>query len=152
VATPVSLVDIAPTITEAFGLAPDPDWPGRTLVGIAEQPDDAERIVFSEYHGANSPSGGFMVANARWKYHEYAGYAPELFDLEADPLELRNLAEHPGHADQRRKMRDALHGICDPLAVDAQAKADQNLLVERFGGKETAFGTGPSGATPVPGA
>ncbi len=150
VKTPVSLLDIAPTITTALGLPSDPDWPGQSLSMIAAQPDDADRIVFSEYHAANSPSGGFMVADARWTYHEYIGYEPELFDLANDPLETRNLASDPGFAAERRRMRAALHAICDPKAVDARAKADQDQLVARFGGPEQAFNTGPSGATPVP--
>ena len=92
-----------------------------------------------------------MVANARWKYHEYVGYAPELFDLETDLLETRNLASDSGHVETCAEMRAALYSICDPEAIDAQAKADQDRLVARFGGPEAAFNTGPSGATPVPG-
>lgn len=149
--TPVSLMDIPPTITQAFDLPPDPEWSGRSLTEIASAPDDPARVVFSEYHAVNSPSGGFMVADARWKYHEYIGYAPELFDLEADPLEQRNLAGDPVYALQEDRMRGALRGICDPANVDARAKADQDKLVARFGGPEKAFQTGPSGATPVPG-
>ncbi|WP_259956279.1 sulfatase-like hydrolase/transferase [Sulfitobacter mediterraneus] len=151
VKTAVSLLDIAPTITAAFGLPDDPGWPGHSLSAIAAQPEDADRIVFSEYHAANSPSGGFMVANARWKYHEYVGYAPELFDLAQDPLETRNLVDEPDAAADRDRMRAALHAICNPEAVDGHAKADQDALVARHGGPEKAFNTGPSGATPVPG-
>ena len=151
VSTAVSLMDIPPTITEAFNLPPDPAWSSASLREIAAQPDDTHRIVFSEYHAANSPSGGFMVANARWKYHEYVGYESELFDLEADPLETRNLANDPGHVETCSEMRAALYAICDPETVDARAKADQDMLVARFGGPEAAFKTGPSGATPVPG-
>jgi choline-sulfatase len=151
VRTAVSLLDIAPTITSAFGLPVDPDWPGQSLCTFAAQADDCDRIVFSEYHAANSPSGGFMVADARWKYHEYVGYEPELFDLAQDPLETRNLAGDPDFASERDRLRDALYSICDPVAVDTRAKADQDRLVARYGGPEKAFNTGPSGATPVPG-
>ncbi|MEN8841159.1 sulfatase-like hydrolase/transferase [Planktotalea arctica] len=150
VQTPASLLDIAPTITDTFDLPADPDWSGKSLVKIAAEPDDPDRIIFSEYHAANSASGGFMVANACWKYHAYVGYAPELFDLKADPLETRNLAEDPAFAAQRLVMEAALHHICDPVAVDAAAKVDQDMLVARYGGPAAAFNTGPSGATPVP--
>ena len=151
VKTAVSLVDIAPTIISAFGLPADPKWPGRSLLAIAAEPDDLDRIVFSEYHAANSPSGGFMVADARWKYHEYVGYNAELFDLARDPLETRNLADDPAYATERDRMRNAIYAICDPEAVDRRAKTDQDKLVARHGGPEKAFNTGPSGATPVPG-
>lgn len=151
VQTPVSLMDILPTIAETFDLTPDAEWSGTSLIEIAAGPEQPERIVFAEYHAANSPSGGFMVVNARWKYHEYVGYAPELFDLETDPLESRNLAGDPTFANEEELMRHALHAICDPVEVDARAKADQDRLVARFGGPVKAFHTGPSGATPVPG-
>ena len=28
-----------------------------------------------------------MLRKGRWKYHEYIGFEPELFDLESDPDE-----------------------------------------------------------------
>lgn len=150
ISTPVSLIDIAPTMTDVFGLEPDPAWPGRSLLEIAGEADDNARIVFSEYHAALSPSGGFMVADARWTYHEYVGYPPELFDVEADPLETRNLAALDAYGEVRDRMAAALRDICDPITTDARAKADQDALVARHGGPDAAFQTGPAGATPVP--
>jgi hypothetical protein len=38
----------------------------------------------------------------------------------------------------------------DPVMADRRAKDDQNLLVERVGGRAVAFGLGKFGATPVP--
>lgn len=150
VKTPVSLVDIAPTILESFGLSAPKDLPGKSLWALARQPCDPNRFVFSEYHAANSASGGFMIANAAWKYHEYVGYPPELFDLTVDPLETKNLADDLRYANHLHELRTKLYAICDPKTTDALAKADQDKLVDRFGGPEQAFNTGPSGATPVP--
>lgn len=150
VTTAVSLVDIAPTIAASFGLNADPAWVGCSLLDIAGAPDDPTRAVFAEYHAANSPSGGFLLATSGWSYHEYVGYAPELFDLTADPLQTRNLANAAQDAGTKDQMRGALSKICDLVATDHAAKADQDRLVAAYGGPERAFSQGPAGATPVP--
>jgi choline-sulfatase len=48
--------------------------------------------VFSEYHAFASITGFFMVRFDRWKYVHYQDYRPQLYDLEADPGETRDLA------------------------------------------------------------
>ncbi|WP_089721059.1 sulfatase-like hydrolase/transferase, partial [Candidatus Entotheonella palauensis] len=82
--TPVTLVDAYPSILDAVGLpAADASEtrPGRSWFDLAVAADDPERMAFSEYHAAGSPSGSFMVRKGRYKYIHYVGYAPELFDL-----------------------------------------------------------------------
>src|SRR5690606_18676501 len=89
--TPVDLLDLFPTILQLSGLNPQPemgDRPGRSLLEIAADKPDAERLILSEYHAAGSNSAGFMLRKGRWKYHYYVGFRPELFDLENDPEEL----------------------------------------------------------------
>ena len=113
--------------------------------------DDPERIVFSEYHAASSPTGAFMIRKGTYKLIYYVDYEPELFDLEADPEETTNVADHPDHADARRDCEAALRAVVDPEKADRQAKDDQNALIEKFGGREAALTTGTPGATPVPG-
>ena len=148
--TPVSLIDLPPTFLDHFGIAPPVDWPGRSLLRIVGEPDDPERTVFSEYHAATSPSGGFMVANARWKYHYYVGFEPELFDLQNDPDERMNLAGSADHREIVTNMHSRLTSICDPDAVDARAKADQDVLVAKHGGPDVALHMGTPGETPPP--
>jgi len=151
--TPVDLLDLFPTILEGAGLDAQPEMggrPGRSLFAVATEPADPERVVFSEYHAAGSNTAGFMVRKGRWKFHYYVRYRPELFDLETDPEELHDLAADPAHADVVRMMEAELRRICDPEAVDAQAKADQQAMIERLGGVEVASRMGAGGATPVP--
>ena len=147
--TPVNLIDLAPTFLSAFGLA-DTSLPGRSLFDIAREPADPGRASFSEYHAVGAPSGGFMLRKGRWKYHEYIGFPDELFDLDSDPDETVNKAEDPSCVDIVAALRGELRRIVDPAAADRQAKADQRLLVERFGGREVAFRLGTKGATPAP--
>ncbi len=136
-----------------MGVSPPPQdaaKPGRSLFDIATQPDDEERVIFSEYHAVGSPSGGFMIRKGRWKYHYYVGYAAELFDLVVDPEETTNRADDPDAAAVRADLHAELLKICDPEAVDAQAKRDQAALVDSHGGREKARDVGAPGATPAP--
>lgn len=150
--TPVDLLDLFPTILQGAGIDPAPEMgarPGKALLDIAAAPTDLERPILSEYHAAGSNSAGFMLRKGRWKYHHYVGFAPELFDLDNDPEELQDLAASPAHAEVLERMRQALYAICDPLAVDRQAKADQAALIAHHGGIDAAHQLGSSTSTPV---
>ena len=152
--TPVSLVDGYATVLAATGLTPldhETELPGRSWFDIAGSPTDHERVVFSEYHAASSPSGAFTVRRGAEKYIHYVGYEPELFDLARDPEEASNIASGGEGRRRAAAYERMLRAICDPEDVDRRAKDDQNALVERFGGRDAAFGTGTPGATPVPG-
>ena len=150
--TPVDLLDLFPTILEGAGIDPAPemqDRPGRSLLEVAMSEPEPDRPILSEYHAAGSNSAGFMLRKGRWKYHHYVGFRPELFDLQEDPEELRDLAEDPTYAGVLENMRLALYAICDPQLVDRQAKADQAELIERHGGIDAAHKLGSSTSTPV---
>jgi choline-sulfatase len=151
--TPVDLLDLFPTILAGAGIDAAPyaaERPGRSLLEVAEAPADPRRVIFSEYHAAGSNTAAFMVRQGRWKYHHYVRFEPELFDLQADPEELHDLAGDPEHAAVRQEMDAALRRICDPDAVDALAKQEQADLIERLGGVEVASTMGAGGATPAP--
>ena len=152
--TPVNLVDCHATILEALGVEAkdeEPERDSRSLFGFAGAPEEAARPILSQYHAFGSPSAGYMLRKGRYKYHHYMGYPPELFDLEADPEELNDLAADPGHADVLAAYEALLCARLDPDAVDRRAKADQQALIERHGGREKAKLVGAPGATPVPG-
>lgn len=154
--TPVSLVDVFPSVLQATGLEPvgaEADLPGRSLFETASAPDDTDRLVFSEYHASASPSGGFMIRKGKYKYSTYAGgYPSELFDIDADPEELTDLAADPAHAGTMAEYDALLRGIVDPEKADRQAKDDQNALIERFGGRDKVLADkiGAAGFTGVP--
>ncbi len=142
--TNAMLVDVFPSIVEAVGAGftpEDADLPGESLFRLAQEADKP-RTAFSEYHAIFSPSGVFMIRNARYKYIHYLGYPPQLFDLVADPDEIRDLAGDPQHADALAACERELRSFVDPEAVDQRAKADQRRRIEAGGGPEAILAQG----------
>tara|TARA_A100001037_G_scaffold306860_2_gene357470 strand:+ start:4891 stop:6330 length:1440 start_codon:yes stop_codon:yes gene_type:complete len=151
--TPVSLIDIYPTILECVGeplLEKEKSLPGRSLQMIANEPDDNERKVFSEYHGAGSPSAVYMLRMGKYKYISYLGYSPELFDLELDPEEEENLANEKEYSELVKKFDTLLNDILNPEETDKKAKLDQAALIARLGGKEAILKKKTFAGTPPP--
>ena len=142
---PVSLVDLAPTIMTGTGVEPaadDADLPGTDLWSIAAGDEPADRTVFSEYHATGSTSATYLLRDRRWKYVHWAGHDPQLFDMQADPHELTNLAALPSHQERIADFRRRLAAICDPDATAAAAKADQRRCIEANGGEAAVLAAG----------
>lgn len=153
VQTPVSLIDMFPTILAGAGVEIPAQFdalPGRSLFDIAAEPDDDTRIVFSEYHGAAATSGAFMLRDGRYKYIHYVHYDPELYDLENDPEERINLAAKPEFRDVVAQYENRLRELLDPEGVNEQALADQLALIDKHGGRERILHRGGIHGTPVP--
>jgi choline-sulfatase len=152
--TPVTLVDIYPTIVRSVGIEPDAQdkaLPGQSLVELANAPCDPERVAFGEYHAAASITAMYLVRKGRWKYIHHVGFQPELFDLETDPGETRDLGTDPAHAATVAMMEAELRKIIDPEAVNARAFADQEAKIARNGGVEALIKRGDFGYSPAPG-
>lgn len=144
VTTNVSLVDGFPTIVEAVGAKfrpQDADLPGRSLLQIANEADH-DRTVFSEYHTVYTARGVYMTRTPRYKYVYYVGLPPQLFDLESDPDERHDLADDPAYADVLATCERELRSIVDPVAVDEEARADQQRRIQAAGGKEAVIAAG----------
>jgi len=151
VKTPVSLIDVFPTILNSFGLGNIQNVPGRSLFEIALENDDKKRLILSEYHGAGSISAAFMLKDGQYKYIHYVDYNPELYDLENDPGELNNLANQEEYKSILAYYKDLLMKKLDPGSVNAEALADQANLIERNGGVNKVLEKGGLSGTPVPG-
>jgi len=119
VSAPVSLLDLAPTILDLYGLESDtPDsWKGRTLAPHIL--GETVRRPFPVYLEAYRPGGeqrsyGLVVENHKFVYRP-ALELFELYDLTRDPGERRNLAGLPAG----EQVEPTLRGLLDlHLALD----------------------------------
>jgi choline-sulfatase len=151
--TPVSHVDVCPTVMDIVGESFDEvqdDHPGVSLIDLSEGATP-ERTVISEYHGMGSTSAAYMIRVGKYKYIHYSKYAPQLFDLEADPDEINDLANDSSMSAVLEECKKRLHDLLDPMEVDKRARARQKELLDANGGREAVIARGDLGFTPAPG-
>lgn len=146
--TPVSLLDLSQSIPHAFRLKWEGIRPGEPLQKIANQPVALEREILSQYHAAGAVSGAYMLRKGEWKFIEYVGFEPELFDVVADPEETTNLVTT--YPEVVKELRAALSQHVITQDANVEAFAAQDALIEQFGGRESALALGARGATPPP--
>jgi arylsulfatase A-like enzyme len=87
IATPVSLVDVLPTVLAALALPAAEDADGVSLLG--EIPES--RALFAESYDGKGVLARALRRGAE-KWVEHRGRAPALYDLASDPGELRDLS------------------------------------------------------------
>jgi uncharacterized sulfatase len=112
----VSHIDLTPTLLDFFGLAPPDLLQGRSLLPQIQRPErPVNHEVFLEFNRFEIDHDGFgafapirAVFDGRHKLIINLLDTDELYDLQADPLELQNLIADPGHAAVRTRLHDAI--------------------------------------------
>jgi uncharacterized sulfatase len=105
----VELLDLYPTLADLAGLAPPAGLQGASLRPLLDDPSRAwDRAAYTQVQRGGFP--GRSVRTERWRYTEWdAGKkGVQLYDLDADPRETRNLAEDPAHAKTVEELRALL--------------------------------------------
>ena len=119
----VSLIDLFPTLMDMAGLDHPAGLDGVSLLPLCRGDASARPdYVFSEFHSNFSNTGIAMWREGPWKYVRYAGYEPQLFNLDDDPEEVDNLARSRPDVVQRLDAR--LETLVNFDDADARAKAD----------------------------
>ncbi|MEM6340470.1 MAG: choline-sulfatase [Pseudomonadota bacterium] len=127
VEAPVSTIDVCPTLCELAGVSMQDVAPWTTGQSLVPLGQGAERTdpVAMEYAAEGSYAPLVSLRYGRWKYNRCALDPDQLFDMEADPHELTNLADDPGHAGTLSALRAKSEARWDLDAYDADVRASQ---------------------------
>ena len=112
--SPVSHLDLYPTLTQLAGVPAPENLQGQTLVPMLKDPKFAGRgwaLTQVVRGGGGGPAAkakgggegrffGYTLRTSRWRYTEWAEgeKGRELYDHDNDPQEITNLAQFPAHA------------------------------------------------------
>ena len=110
-ASPVELRDILPTCLETAGATIPEEMDGASILALARGETDSWRPYIDLEHDVcyDAANHWNALTDGRWKYIYHAQDGEQqLFDLDADPGEQRDLAGDPAHAAEIRRWRGRL--------------------------------------------
>jgi len=145
----VANIDIAPTIMEAAGLAAPAHFDGKSFVSLAQGRNVPWRdyFLYAYYWEKNFPQSPtvFSLRGDRYKYITYYGLwdADELYDLQMDPGESKNLLYDPKLKDVAADMEKRLYEMMDELGgmeipLNAPLGNSNNKRLKPRGGDQAA--------------
>jgi arylsulfatase A-like enzyme len=122
IAALVESIDLLPSFVEIMGGVPAAHrlegrsllpllrgaWPGEWRDAVFSETDYAWRRARLLLRRAPHEARAVMIRTVRWKYVSYDGFRPQLFDLEADPLEQADLGESAAHATVRNELEQRI--------------------------------------------
>jgi arylsulfatase A-like enzyme len=98
--------DLAPTLAGLAGV----QWPGKVTGMNLDRGSTDRDAVFLEYYAKQKWVNPIRtIRTSRWKLNWYDSGHQELYDLQADPQEVRNLASDGGSAEVRRELEGRLN-------------------------------------------
>jgi len=112
-------IDLAPTVLELAGAAVPKDLHGRSLLPLLRGDAAGWRRAFLVEHFSDTvfprvaKMGYQAVRTERWKYFRYTELEgmDELYDLRADPYELKNVVREPGAQKAQAELRAELERL-----------------------------------------
>jgi uncharacterized sulfatase len=109
----VELLDIYPTLAQLAGVKPPASLQGRSLQPLVANPEAAwDRPALTQVRRGSAADQfmGYSLRTEKWRYTEWdeGKRGVQLYDLNADPSELKNLATDPMHAKTVAELRALL--------------------------------------------
>ncbi|MCK5174627.1 MAG: sulfatase-like hydrolase/transferase, partial [Planctomycetes bacterium] len=153
--TPVTFLDIYPTLCELAGLA-IPEQPlsdtqptgrplrGKSLVPVLQDPNDSVR--FGAYSHYGNPTFGYAYRTERYRYVEWirsTGIVDvyELYDYKFDPYETVNFAPDAGYALLVQQLSNSMRADgesdgCERLKASSPVTVDPDTIALSFAQEE----------------
>jgi choline-sulfatase len=126
VETPVSAIDVAPTLAALAGIPPaevSPWTDGANLVPVAK--GENRGPVAMEYAAEGTITPMVALRDGAWKYIRCPADPEQLFDLASDPSETTNLATDPRAGEVLAHFRALADARWNLGAFDAQVRESQ---------------------------
>jgi choline-sulfatase len=127
IGTPVSNLDIAPTLCDLAGIDMGAIAPWTDGISLEPLIDGKERTqpVLMEYAAEGSHAPMVAIREGRYKFVHCELDPPQLFDLESDPHELTNLAGAPAQAGLVAAFMEKVRARWDMAAFDRAVRESQ---------------------------
>ena len=120
--SPVSLIDIFPTLLNYAGIEPPVYSDGNDLQDLLKNPKTIREVPTLTTWGR----GNYSLRSSKWRYTVYFDGSEELYDHENDSEEWENLAENPQYNQIKNEMKKYLPQNEAPLVM--QGKALHNVV------------------------
>ncbi|MEP6067659.1 MAG: choline-sulfatase [Paracoccaceae bacterium] len=124
---PVSTIDMCPTLCDLAGVSMEDVMPWTTGQSVVPQGQGIARTepVAMEYAAEASYAPMVSLRYGKWKYNRCALDPDQLFDLDADPQEMTNLADLAQHQGTINSLRAKSEQRWDLDRFDADVRASQ---------------------------
>ncbi len=122
----VSLLDLGPTILDMAGISEKKRVPmdGKSLIPLLDNSDTSERVVYSEMHNEGVLETCFMIRKGKYKYIYINNNKPQLFDIENDPGEWKNLSGNPKYKDIEDDLQTCILNKFNPEKIEKEVRKD----------------------------
>jgi choline-sulfatase len=125
--TPVSNIDVCPTLCDLVGISMDevdPWTQGESLLPLING-QGRESPVAMEYAAEASYAPLVSLRQDNYKFNRCALDPDQLFDLASDPNELTNVIDDPVHADVAEKFKEMANARWDLAQFDEEVRRSQ---------------------------
>ncbi len=140
-----SILDIVQGIAELAGTECPEDWDGDSIIPLLDdEKHEWKDQALVEYYGHNRCSGITMFRQGKWKYVYHATINEkypaenELFNMEEDPQETKNLADDPRCQEIRERLHQAMLDELGEHPDDINVRANAELAAGYDDDEESA--------------